>query len=213
MKNSVKISISMVVFSLAILFFGSCSKDDHKSSSLVSGGFNGRISATVDPDGWDLSPLIQVVPWNSPEVDRANNRILGTQMGDPVPYNNNKFSITLPDPPPSDAERVSIKYAFENYLGLSGTPKYSDPNVMVTDCDFLAVSNEGLTGYFLHTTADQKTTCFYVYAEKDVTVTGGTNVSVSLKQGWNRLYYSKGGNGAYTTKAPEEEMMWYYDNF
>ena len=212
MKNVVKISISVAMMTFATVFFSGCNKDNN-TPSLVSGEFNGKVSATVDPEEWDLSPLKQVVAWNSPEIDWDNGLILGEQISDPVSFANNKFTINLPDPPPSQCDWVDIKYALENYLGLSGTLKCSDPNVQLTDCDFLAATNEGLVGYFINSTADKKTTCFYVYAEKDVTITGGTNITVSLKAGWNRVYQTKGGNGILTTKAPEDDMMWYYYNF
>ena len=215
MKNAVKkISNSVAIMTLAIMFFGGCDKDKG-SPSLVSGGFNGRVSATVDPEGEDLSHIKAVVPWNELDVDFNKGEVLGEQIGDAVPFNNNKFTINLPDPPPSQSVWVDIKYALENYLGLSGSLKCSDPNVQVTDADFLAhttgTSTGGFTGYFLNTTPDKKTVCIYVYADGDVTVTGG-NVSLSLKKGWNRLYNTDSGKGKVTTKAPDD-MMWFYESF
>ena len=209
MKNVVKISILTAAIAVAMASFNGCSKDD--GPSLVSGGFNGRVTANVDPENWDLSPLKQVVAWNSPVIDLANDRVLGTQMSDPANYTNNKFTINLPDPPPSDADWVDIKYALENYLGISGNLKCSDPNVEVTDCDFLALTDDGFVGYFLNSSADKKTTCLYWYVDGDVTVTGG-KVSLSLKEGWNRIYNTDSGKGTVTTKAPSGEMMWYYKN-
>ena len=211
MKNVAKISILTATMTVALTFFGGCSKDD--LPSLVSGGFNGRISATVDPEDWDLSPIRYVVAWNDPEIDMARGLLLGEQMGDEVSYSNNKFSINLPDPLPSKIEMVEIKDAFENMLNISGSLKYSNPKVMIADVDFLAHTNSHFVGFFYNATADKKTTCVYVYADGDVTVTGGSNISVSLKAGWNRIYHTEGGNGKYTTKAPEEELKWYYDNF
>ena len=210
MKNVVKISILTATIVVAMVFFGGCNKDDN-TPSLVSGGFNGRVSATVDPEGFDLSPIKYVVPWNDLDVDYNNSLVLGEPIGEPVPYNNNRFTINLPDPPPSQSVWVDIKYALEEYLGLSGNLKCSNPDVQASDADFLAYDGEYLTGYFLNTTSDKKTTCIYIYADGDVTVTGG-NVSLSLKEGWNRIY-SEGKNGKCTTKAPDGDMKWYYDNF
>ena len=209
MKNAVKkISNSVAIMTLAIMFFGGCDKDN--GPSLVSGGFNGRVSATVDPEDWDLSPVKYVVAWNGTDLDASKN-LLGVQVGQPAPFSNNKFTVTLPDPPPSNADWMDIKYALEEMLELSGTLKYSDPNVQVADADFLP--NDGETsfyGFFIHATEDKKTTCGYLYADGDVTVTGG-NVSLSLKEGWNRVYLTQ--NGKCTTKAPDGDMKWYYESF
>ena len=213
MKNVVrKISNSVATMTLAIMFFGGCDKDNG-SPPLVSGGFNGRISATVDTEGYDLSAIKFVVPWNELDIDWNKGAVLGEQIGDAVAYNNNRFTINLPDPPPSKSVWVDIKYALENYLGLSGNAKCSNPNAQVTDVDFVAWDGgEYLFGYFYHATPDRKTICFYVYSDSDVTVTGG-NISLSLKEGWNRIYNTDSGKGKVTTKAPDGEMKWFYEDF
>jgi len=210
MKNVVKISILTAMITVAMFFFGGCSEDE--GPSLVSGSFNGTVTATIDPEGFDLSPIKFVEPWNSPKVDWSTSSLHGEQIGDPVAYSNNKFTINLPDPPPSKSEWVDIKYALENYLGLSGTLNCSDPKVQVTDVDFIARTGEGYVGYFLNTSPDKKTTCFYIYTDGDVTITGG-NVSMSLKEGWNRVYNTDSGKGKVTTKAPDGDMKWYYQAF
>ena len=196
------------------LVFNGCSNDD-KLPTLVSGGFNGTITATVDAEDWDLTSIRWVVPWNEPSIEcnSGNCSLLGEQMGDEVSFSNNRFTISLPDPPPSGIDKVDVKYAFENFLNISGKLTYSNPDVQVVDVDFLAHTGNGFAGYFLNASSDKKTICLYVYAEGDVTITGGTNISVSLKRGWNRIYYTKGGNGNYTTKAPDSDMKWYFEDF
>jgi len=211
MKNVVKISILTATMMVAVNFFSGCSKDD--LPALVSGGFNGRITATVNPETWDLSPIKYVIAWNDPVIDTERGLLLGEQMGDPVSFSSNKFTINLPDPLPSSIDMVEIKYAFENILSISGTLKYSNPKALVADVEFLAHTDTHFVGFFQNATADKKTTCFYIYVDGDVTVTGGSNISVSFKAGWNRIYHTEGGNGKYTTKAPEEDFFWYYDNF
>jgi len=213
MKNTVKkISISVAIMTLAIMFFGGCDKDTGGSPSLVSGGFNGRITATVDNEGYNLSAIKYVVPWNELDIDYNQSRVLGAQIGEPVAYSNDRFTINLPDPPPSVSVWVDIKYALENYLGLSGTLKCSKPSAKVTDVDFVAYDGEYLNGYFIHSTPDKKTFCHFFYSDSDVTVTGGS-VSISLKEGWNRIYNTDRGKGKVTTKAPEGDMTWFYDDF
>jgi len=130
-----------------------------------------------------------------------------------VSFSNNKFTITLPDSPPSTVDMVSIKYAFEKILNVSGNLKYSNANVLVIDTDFLAHTGSGFAGYFLNATSDKKTRCIYVYAESDVNITGGNNISVSLKGGWNRIYYTEDGKGnKFSTKAPDGDMKWYFND-
>ena len=206
------------IFSIILMFvfiLSGCSKEDNDTPSLVSGGFNGRVTATVDPEGYDLSAIKSVVPWNGPEIDGST--LLCEQMGEPVSYSNNKFTVNLPDPIPSNIEMVGIKEALENYLGISGTLKCSNADVLVADVDFLAhttgTSAGYFTGYFTNATEDRSTTCFYLYAEGDVTVTGGSNIAISLKQGWNRIYFTEGKNAKYTTKAPEDGLKWFYEDF
>ena len=213
MKKVVKISILTATVAVAMMFFGGCAKDN--TPSLVSGGFNGRVTADVEAEDWNLSIIQQVVPWNEPGIQcnsaGSDCYLLGEQMGDPVSFNNDRFTINLPDPPSSNANMYDIKHVFENILNVSGTLKYSDPNVLVTDIDFLAHTGSSFVGYFLHMTSDKKTTCFYVYAESDVTVTGGSNVSVSLKEGWNRMYHTEGESGKYTTKTVNDLKWFFYD--
>jgi len=212
MKNAVKkISNLMAITTLAIMFFSGCDKNDDLPQ-LVSGGFNGRISATVDPEGFDLSVIKYVVPWNELAIDYNRGVVLGEQIGEPIPYSNNRFTINLPDPPPSASVWVNIKYALENYLGLSGNATCSNHNAQVTDADFIAYTGEYLTGYFLNTSPDRKTVCMYLYSNSDVTVTGG-NISLSLKEGWNRIYNTDRGKGQVSTKAPDGEMTWFYEDF
>ena len=212
MKEIVKTSILTATVVVALMFFGGCDKDTG-TPSLVSGHFNGRISAEVDQEDWgDMSSIKYVVPWNAPEIDCAKGEVLGTQMFSEVSFSNNKFTIELKTPS-SDIEMFDVQYVFENILDISGTLKYSDPDVLLADVDFLAYTT-GLAGYFLNQTSDKKTECIYVYAESDVTVTGGSNISVKFEKGWNRLYFTEDGkNNKFTTKAPDGEMMWYYDNF
>jgi hypothetical protein len=208
MKKVVKTSILTATVAVAIMFFGGCDKTTG-GGDLTPGGFNGKITATVEDGNSDIK---LVVPWNAPEI--KNNQLLGKQMGDPVNFSNNRFTINLPDPPPSGIQMHDIKYVFENILNVSGSLKYSDSNVLVTDVDFLAHDGDKyFIGIFNNTTSDGKTTCIYVYAEGKVTVTGGNNISVSLEEGWNRLYFTDDGkNNKFTTKAPDG-LKWYYKGF
>ena len=117
MKNVVKISILTATLAVAMASFSGCNKDN--GPSLVSGSFNGRVSATVDPEGFDLSFIKYVVPWNEFDVDYNNNLVLGEQIGEPVSYSNNRFTINLPDPPPSESVWVNINMPLKTISALA----------------------------------------------------------------------------------------------
>ncbi|MDR2584763.1 MAG: hypothetical protein LBC84_00855 [Prevotellaceae bacterium] len=199
------------IFTLLVastFIFVGCQKDN--GGKLVSGSFNGTITATVDDEGYDLSPIKQVYPWNDLGIDWSAGAILGQQAGDPASYSNNKFTINLPSTSPSGVAWVTLQYALESYLGLSGSLDCTNQDARVTDVDLIARTSGGYTGYFIYTTEDEKTTCVFWNVDSDTSITG-TNVSISLKKGWNRIYYTDGGKA--TTKAPSGKMVWYYRDF
>ena len=212
MKKVVKISVMTATVAVAMMFFGGCKKTP-STPSLVSGGFNGKINATVEKESQDLTSIKWVVPWNEPgvECEGSSCRMLGKQMGEPVSFSNYKFTIDLPKTVPSSIDMYSVKYVFETGFEVTGTLKYSDPKVMLAAVDFLAYTGEFFVGSFHYRTSDKKTICIFVYAESDVTVTGGNNISVSFKEGWNRIYLTEDGkNNKFSTKEPDDDMKWYF---
>jgi hypothetical protein len=103
---------------------------------------------------------------------------------------------------------------FDDFMNADGKGKLkvSNPSARVVDIDFYGFYLVGDDfydiGIFSYVTSDKATTCMFVYSDSDVTVTGGANVSVSLKQGWNRVYLSS----KITTKAPDG-LKWNYKSF
>lgn len=202
MKSLVKMSMFMAIIAFAMT---SCQKDN--GPDLVSGAFDGKITATVESSARPPAQVGIVVAWNDPDI--VNNRLVGNQIGYPVQYASNRFSITLPNPP-EDANMYTVKNVFEEMMNLGGgKPKYSNASVKITSIDLLGFNSAGTTVYgtFECYTPDQKTMCTFVYAEGDVNITGGKNLTVSLKKGWNRWFYTE--NVGITTKAPEE-LRWYF---
>jgi hypothetical protein len=208
-KTTMAVAI-MVMFTISSGFSG-CKKDT--TPPLVSGSFNGQITAQVE----NSAPSVGiVVPWNETDIVLSGGKyvLVGKQAGPAVIYSSNRFTLTLPNPPWDEVHLIPVKTAFEDpdYLGIKGNPKYSNTNALVADVDFLGWNTAGTSayGFFQHLTSDGNTQCFYVYASEDVTVTGGSNLAVMLKAGWNRIYVS---SEMITTKAPEEELKWYFSEF
>ena len=190
--------MAMTIMVTTLILIG-CKKDD---VPLVSGSFNGRITATVENDAPGVG---LVVAWNETEIQGGT--LYGEQASDPVSYNGSSFTLNLPATPPAGCTFVTIKSAFEDDLGVSGA-KYSNPNVRIMGIDILGWNSAGNTmyGFFVHITSDEKMQCVYLYAEDDVTVRGGSNLSVSFKEGWNRLYIS---DNLVTTKE-QSNLKWYF---
>jgi hypothetical protein len=197
------LSVAMAITVATFVLCG-CQKDG--GGKLESGGFDGRITATIENSV--PSQVTRIVPWN--DIGFNDGYLTGIQLGDAVTYSGNSFTVTLPNSLPSNVRWVTTRQLFENILGIEGTIKYSDPNVRLADVDFLAL-NSGLTqllGYFTHASSDGNMECWFVYAQGDVTVTAGNNLSVSFQEGWNRIYIS---SKLITTKA-QGNMKWYFSD-
>ena len=206
MKNAIKFSTLMVIFAIAIV---GCSKEDKDNAKkLVSGAFNGRIVATVENSA-SITDRIEYVVASSDLVTSGSN-ISYTYLGD-CEYKNGGFTLVLDTPEPKNL--TGIENFFQNTLKVSGKVKYSNSSAKTTYIlDFLAVyehNGEGYaTGLFRNKSSDGGTMCVFVYVDTDVDATAGSNITVSLKQGWNRLYYSSGKN-MMTTKDTGD-TKWYY---
>ena len=210
MKNVVKISILMATITVAMVFLNGCTKSNDESEPLVSGSFNGTVTATVD-GGAEL--YVSVVAAINDTRFNNENMFLGNIIGNEANFNNGSFTITLPTTGLSSyLEDVTAFFDSFMQAGDKGKLKVSDPSARVMDVDFIGfyVIDEDIyvSGIFSYATADKATICVFVYADSDVDITGSANVSVSLKQGWNRVYISD----KLTTNVPDG-MKWYFAYF
>ena len=210
MKKVVKISMSVAMMMVAIVFFDGCSKDD--TPSLVSGSFDGKITASVE-SGTSINYLNVAAAINNPRFN-SEGKFFGNLIGKEVNYSNGSFTITLPTSG-FNQYLTDVTDFFESFMsaGDKGKIKISDPSARILDVDFIGFYVDGaenlyVSGIFSYATSDKATTGMFVYVDSDVTVTGSANVSVSLKKGWNRLYVSS----KLTTKAPDG-MKWYFKYF
>ena len=194
--------VHTIVLVAAIALCG-CQKDSLKTAS---GAFNGRVTAKIE-NGASLNSIIStVMVVNGPYIE--NNTLKGVYVGE-SDFKNGGFDIELPANGFANGY-MSIKKFFEDCLDVHEDLEYSDANVQVEDVDFLAFdADDYLRGYFIYGSSakeEGRTTGFFVYSKEDVTVTGGKNISVSLKAGWNRLCHSA---TSVTTKAPSG-MKWFF---
>ena len=202
MKRVVKISLFVAMMMVAIV---SCSKDDSGDSDLVSDAFNGTIKAQVENGNAYNAQFVSVVAVHAPYV--ANGELKGEYVAEGV-YSKGGFTITLPSTIP-DSKLTAITEFFKSTLKVTGSLKYSVTSAKVYDTDFIPFDDDDdpLAANFLYTSDDESVVCFFVYVNKDVIVTGGKNITVSLEKGWTRLYYSEAGKGFVTTEAPGR-MKW-----
>jgi len=215
MKNVVKkISNSVAMLSVAAIFFGGCSKDDN-TSPLVSGGFDGRVTASNVDFGGESTQFVNYV-MAADEAGFSGSTFHGTYINDDdVQVKNGGFTMTLPTSGLSSyLEDVTSFFDYFMAAGDKGKIKVSNPNARVMDIDFIGFYYDAedevvyVSGIFSYATSDKRTQCMFVYADSDVNITGSANVTVSLKQGWNRVYLSD----KLTTKAPDG-MKWYFEYF
>ena len=207
MKRVVVSSISVAVIMFATMFFGGCDKDN--TPSLVSGGFDGKITAKVEDGATYNAYFTKVWAFIGTAIDNDNVLHYDELIAQGV-YSNGGFTIDLPSSV-KDEHLVKISDFFEDELNISGDLKYSNLEAKIIDVDFFALNNnDQWYGYFASSddeASNNRTWCFFVYVDADVTVTGGP--TVSFKKGWNRLYYSS-GKKLVTTKEPSG-MKWHFN--
>jgi len=212
MKNAVKLGISVAMISVVTMIFSGCSKDDD-ISSLVSGSFDGKVTANVDGGAGLMVNAILAI--NNAGFDHSGN-FDGNVVGSAVAFTNGSFTITLPTSGFS-SYLMDVTEFFEYFMqaGEKGKIKVSNPNARIVDVDFIGFFYDEdddevyVSGLFSYKSSDF--ICMFVFVDSDVNVTGATNISVSLKRGWNRVYAASALN-TLTTKAPNG-MKWYFDYF
>ena len=197
MKRVVKFSILMAITTVALLFAGACSENDPvEKVKLESDSFNGKVTAQVASAG-----VTKVMAIIDPKI--IDNTLHGTLYAEGS-YASGGFSIDLPGIGAGDLMKVT-DYVKDILKVTGGSLSYSASDAKVVDIDFFGFNAKGnAIGYYVYKSADGLTTCFFVYTDKDVDVTGGSNIAVSLKKGWNRLYQS---TDKLATKAPAD-MSW-----
>ena len=197
-----KITQGVSFFLTLFLFFG-CVKDE--LANVKADAFDGKITAKVE-NGATYNSQISTV-WALYNAEISSSGGLTGQILVNCAYSDGGFTINLSPIPASFLKDVQT--FFTTVLHVSGDLEYSNPDARLLNVDFFGISSNNLyVDYFTYTkTGSKRTTCVFVYADSEVTVKGGTNIKVILKQGWNRIYWSSSDNKV-TSSAPSG-IKWY----
>ncbi|MDR2928090.1 MAG: hypothetical protein LBV41_07835 [Cytophagaceae bacterium] len=237
-------NVSMILCIAVVVAFASCEKnignrnlDDGmffpiKATVENGNGYNEKINAVKA-----LLPQYETdtVITKSGSGTIITTSVIGIHALASTPYGNGKFTINLPNV-------VDSKYflnPFEIFEFREDGATISAPSVkMATLPEFTAYRDAVPSGYILHSSYVQNKEkepvtgydAIFLYADRDVDITGEDRVelnendpvvwayrySLSIKKGWNIVYYFAGNikdanpeKEIITTVAPEG-MKWYY---
>jgi hypothetical protein len=198
---------SIFNFQLSILFllllFSGCEKED--TDTLKADSFNGTLTAKVENGASYNSQISKVWALFDAEVNSAGE--LKGMMAKEGAYADGGFTVSLPAIPAQYLTGISL--FFSNVLNIRDELDISEPGARMLDVDFFGISGENTyIDFFTFTNrAAKRVTCLFAYVDSDVTVKGGKNVKVMLKQGWNRIYWTP-SDSKVTSSAPSG-MKWY----
>lgn len=224
-----KRNISFLTVLIASIVLSSCSKnsDDNTTPNTpntikVSVENGASYSGTID------QARISYYKPNSSGTGNTNTELQS------VPYNNGVFSFTLPasiELTASDVVDLSPDLSTDEVL-VQNTLKISDAAAHVNSIDLYAFKNDKMVGYFGHQLTDGKKqySDAYLYADRDVTITGTLSTkytptaelnnltyNLSLKKGWNLVYNILTETGSYygldetyTSTAPGVTLKWIF---
>jgi len=215
----------LVIAALAVAgVFSSCKKDD--DGNLVSGGFNGIIMATVENGNAYDSKIENVVVWPKGTESQATPGIMAK-------YVNGEFTVELH----ATVDDNFLKEIYGSYPAL----KVSNKNVKGTSLNISAFQSGVSVGNFYYAkNSGIQTEALFVYVDGNVNITGSDSQTiinrdsygnilgehtykisygVSLKKGWNVMYFTETHSNSgqktttsetVTTNAPEG-MRWYFN--
>ena len=219
MKRLVLNYLVIAVLAVAAVFT-SCKKAD------VSGEFDGIITATVENGNAFDSKIENVVAWTEGTESQATPAILAK-------YVNGEFMIELP----ATVDDSYLKEIYGSYPAL----KVSNKNAKGTSLNIGAFQSGVCVGDFYHAKKSGiQTEALFVYVDGNVNITGSDSqtiinkdpygnilgehkydisYTVSLKKGWNIMYFTEihsGSSQKTTTKETvstnvPEGMKWYFN--
>jgi len=208
MKKLLK-KLALLPLFCGLVLTSACSNDDDNgndnNNDIPTSWFDGTITATV-VNGNDYNDLISSV-------------VYGTATGI---WSNGGFTITLPTIPLDQLTAITIP-------GLI----ISDNNTRIYEATFIrGLDSEGnLVGELHHIKEEENSFAGanFIYVDRDVTITGllfiddeGYFVSegdfplrwnVSLKKGWNWMYFTTDETGAEMSTRAVSGMRWYFENW
>jgi len=192
------------LLALSVIFSGCNDEDDN---GLVSGGFDGRITVTKIENASEYSAALSQVTQVRAVDLYFSDRTIATGS-----FANGGFTLNLLQTL-SNANLYSITHE-EVHLFPDDLISISDRNARIAVIHFLAFDgNNEQIGDFIEHNNDGTIEVFHIYADRDVTIDEtyfDAKYSVSLKRGWNRLYYVEMSDRAELTTKPVSGMNWYF---
>ena len=197
-----RLNLYVVGLLIAAMMSAGCGDKDDENT-LVSDAFDGKITVTTVVRGNNNIKTIKAV---------LKNEVIAS--GD---YVNGGFTLTLPS-------ELDIKYfstnagdMFEEEKGIN----VSEPTAQIAEFTFLLAydNSDNRLNDLWH--GRNLVTVRHVYTDKDVTATGNfvddygdkRIYSVSLKKGWNKLYYDntvRTSDGEHITTKSISDLSWWY---
>ena len=184
------------------IVFSGCDKDDENGDKLETSVFDGIITASVENGSAYNSTVSRVAAIEENSVEE-----IAAGM-----YANGGFTLTLPSTP-----NGNFLYGIEETFGNESDIKYSNKNAKISVVVIFEAydKDDEYVGEFYCGKFDATTEIDvnFIYADRDVTVTGSVgekddtmDYSVSLKKGWNMVYYTE---NEVSTKE-KTGMKWYF---
>ena len=200
-------------FQLSILFLFSllmsgCTKEDGMGAPTAD-PFDGTVTAMVENGASYNAEIGAVYALYNATVNSVTGQLTGQTLGN-GDYAGGGFTLNLAAIPV--ANLMNIQTFFTTVLEISKACDFSDPDTRLLNADFYAITKAGnYADYFIYArTGSKRTTCLFVYADREATVAGGRDVSVAFRPGWNRIYYTPADKKV-VSSAPGG-MKWYLQN-
>jgi hypothetical protein len=200
-------SLQIAAILMFAFAFSGCEKDDN-SSSANADWFNGKLTAKIE-NGEDYDSQISKV-WALWDAGVNSSGDLIGRILTECEFEEGKFSIDLPEIP--DQFLMNIETFFSSNLEIDVDLNINNSEARLLDIDFFGISSANkYVDYFIYTTSGaKKTVCLFVYVDSNVTVKGGKNVNIKLKEGWNRIYWTPADGKV--TSSPPSGLKWYLYN-
>jgi hypothetical protein len=188
MKNFKNVFFLTALAAVSVVFVGCDKDDDEEGAGIENGGFDGKIQATVSTGSVAVDAVKAFV---SNEGEDYYEVASGK-------YENGGFTINLPATVPAKY----LEQLFDD--GIPKSIKISDTNAKAAAFFGIeAYKGEDEVGSFyydLEVNDYSSIEAFFIYADRDVTITGSwtetdeedwtstETYNVSLKKGWNKMY-------------------------
>ncbi|MDR0437085.1 MAG: hypothetical protein LBH22_02145 [Bacteroidales bacterium] len=210
MKKTLK-QLALLPLFFGLLAMVACGKDD--DGKFPTSAFDGKITAVVENgNAYNsvVSKVVVMLHWHNENGHCIDEEIANSN------YSNGNFTLTLPILDPKTLEVL----AEDAPQGI----KISDEKAKIGTVyreDFHAYNNSGnKVGEFFYGKYDGDfiTSVSFMYADRDVTITGSVNddgfvatYNVSLKKGWNKVYMTTDNRTKAEISTKEVSgVKWYF---